>query len=168
VIRSSLLLLAALGAACSSQPAPIRTCDGDCSSATPHTVPAGGACGADADCAAENAVCTTAGNGTRVCTAALTGDCYMTECDGTANTANCAGFTCVTLQSNVQKKKGMCSLVCSTDATCGPRGICVSAGAGNVCMTPCTTDADCHNGFVCVAPDTSGRKACLVDVGDAG
>ena len=120
----------------------------------------GEGCSVDNDCAQNDSVCLP---GQKVCTGALDGDALMTECDSTTVGA-CSGFECAVLNANAQGKKGICTLGCTSDASCGGAGLCITgAGGSSVCLKACTTDTDCHNGFVCVKDAASGHSVCFVN-----
>jgi hypothetical protein len=82
------------------------------------------------------------------------------ECAGaTAEAAStCQGLVCISLNDNLQGKKGICSAECTAKCESGP---CIGLEGKAYCFVACTKDADCSDGFVCVG-DGASAKVCLV------
>lgn len=130
-----------------------------CDRAFVGQVEQGGACDSPLECAAENGDCL----GPGVCSGPLVGESYEVECTQ-ETVGECAGYVCLVLKSNLQKKTGICSARCGDAHDCGRGATCYRVGEAAICLKDCEQDADCANGFSCVPVGANGERACFVEV----
>ena len=124
---------------------------------TRGTVPLGGACVDDDDCAGTDGFCNSGECESR------SGEQYEILCNEILGPAPCPGGVCLSFVPNVQDVPAFCTRHCTEDDECGLGAICVDAAAGPACMSTCVSDAACSNGLICNLPPGHVVGVCSVD-----
>lgn len=77
----------------------------------------------------------------------------------------CEGGVCIQLPENEQGARGICSLMCLSDADCFPNEDCRPIeGAASYCFQRCRTADDCLDDFICRSVTHAEKETyCLVN-----
>ncbi len=67
----------------------------------------------------------------------------------------CESGQCLLLEGNAQRKAGICTTTCRTDAQCVSDERCYISTSGGFCLKTCGQGATCADGFVCTGHEPS-------------
>jgi Cys-rich repeat protein len=83
----------------------------------------------------------------KVCQRQLADGAVGKACTAASEAVDCPGGSCREQAFQVVYTGGYCIGACSTDAECGPGGVCID---GRTCLKGCAGQADCREGYGCM------------------